>query len=129
MSKYGARFKALEKKLPKQDMMGYSFYEYEPGIYWDNCENTYTMDELEELTCMVILFSEWYKFAENREKTDRDKEIAAKHLKEYRRLQYLYDKDRKRYGLKPPFANAKPEDIPEDCGPGWNKEFLTAGDE
>lgn len=126
MSKYEGRFKAIERKIPKEQMNGYSFFEESPGIYEDECRNIYTREELNELKCLLILYPEWYKYVPEKEPTDDERARIKRSMKEYRRLQYLYDPDRKRYGLKPPFASADPEDIPEGCTAGWNEKPMTA---
>ena len=124
MSKYDSRLKAIEKKLPDDGLDGYFFFETAPGIYEDECENTYTQAEMDKLTCLPILFTDWYKHVPEKPEPAQAVEMAARQLKEHRRLQYMYGPDRQKYGLKPPFASAKPEDIPDGCTPGWNDNPL-----
>ena len=73
MSKYDGRFRAIEKKIPKELMCGYSFFEKSPGIYEDECRNKYTREELNELKCLLILFPEWYKYVPEKEPTDDER--------------------------------------------------------
>jgi len=124
MSKYAGRFKAIEKKLPREDTGNfYSFNDESDGTYTDDCGNSYTEEEFEALTCNKMIFN--WTSSKDEEKDERLAGINARQRTQNRRLKYLYDAERKRYGLKPPFASAKPEDIPPDCGPGWKDEPLT----
>lgn len=110
MSKYEGRFKALERKLPREGSgCYYPFNEKEDGTYTDDCGNVYTAEEFEALTCNKMIFN-WPGSEE-----EKYPEIAAKQLLELRRLKHMYDKERLQYGMKAPFASVNPEDIPEDC--------------
>lgn len=110
MGRYESRLKALEKKLPKESGGDfYPFNEEEDGAYTDDCDNVYTAEEFEALTCNKMIFN-WPG-----SKEEKYPEIAAKQRLQLRRLKHLYDKERLKYGMKAPFASVNPEDIPEDC--------------
>ena len=99
MSKYEGRFKAIEKKLPKeQSGPFYSFSEELDGTYIDGCDNVYTAEEFEALTCNKMIFK-WPKH-----RKEELTEIDLKLIHSVRRLKYLYDKERLKYGMKPAFG-------------------------
>lgn len=113
--KYEGRIRAIAKKIPKEaEAPFYSFTKEADGTYTDDCGNVYTAEEFEALTCNAILF-DW---PSSKEQDERIAGINARQLTQTRRLKHLYDKERLKYGLKPPFAAANPEDIPEDCRTG-----------
>ena len=99
MGKYDGRFKVLEKKLPKEaEAPLYSFSRELDGTYTDDCDNVYTAEEFEALTCNKMIF-DWPSC-----KHEDYPEIYARQLAASRRLKYLYDKERLKYGLKPAFG-------------------------
>ena len=114
MGRYESRLKALEKKLPKkQEGSFYPFNEEADGTYTDDCDNVYTAEEFEALTCNKMIYN-WPSSREE-EQNERIAGINARLLTQTRKLKHLYDKERLKYGLKAPFASVNPEDIPEDC--------------
>lgn len=83
--------------MPRVNSDFYMFNEEDDGTFTDDCGNTYTAEEFEALTCNTVVFSGLPPDENN--------------LLQIRSLKHLYDKERLRFGLKPPFGDMTEEEI------------------